>query len=119
MIKRTIFCSGWERTGPVNLAFWRVPMTRSFTDHKPRGMRESRKWATVSIFCQTALRLLSLSFPAFCVHACVSVIHIITSSSLIPISCLVYVVSVFVSKVLSVFLTLIINTRTPHDNDPD
>lgn len=69
MIKRNIFRAGWERTGPVNLALWRVPMTRGFTGHKPRGMRESRKWATVSIFCQTALRLLSFFFSTFvCMH---------------------------------------------------
>lgn len=63
------FFSAWEGTGPVNLALWRVTMTRGFTGHKPRGMRECRKWATVSIFCQTALRLL-LPLHSLCVYAC-------------------------------------------------
>ncbi len=62
--KEEYLCAGGARTGPVNLALWRVPMTRGFTGHKPRGMRESRKWPTVSIFCQTAFRLLSF-FSAF------------------------------------------------------
>lgn len=64
-----LFFSAWEGTGPVNLALWRVTMTRGFTGHKPRGMRECRKWATVSIFCQTALRLL-LPLHSLCVYAC-------------------------------------------------
>lgn len=64
-----LFFPAWEGTGPVNLALWRVTMTRGFTGHKPRGMRECRKWATVSIFCQTALRLL-LPLHSLCVYAC-------------------------------------------------
>lgn len=69
MIKKDVFFSAWEGTGPVNLALWQVTMTRGFTGHKPRGMRECRKWATVSIFCQTALRLL-LPLHSLCVYAC-------------------------------------------------
>lgn len=61
--------AAWEGTGPVNLAVWRVTMTRGFMGHKPRGMRECRKWATVSIFCQTALRVL-LPLRSLCVYAC-------------------------------------------------
>lgn len=75
-MKRTVSCARGARTGPVNLALWRVPMTRDFTGHKSRGMRESRKWPTVSIFCQTASCLL-IYFPAFCVYVCNSYIQII------------------------------------------
>lgn len=54
MMKRNISYAGEARTGPVNLALWWAAMTRGFTGHKPRGMRETRKWPTVSIFCQAA-----------------------------------------------------------------
>ena len=105
MIKRNITGAGRARTGPVNLALWRVPMTRGFTGHKPRGMRESRKWPTVSIFCQAASRLRSLSLSLFfffnlslCVCLCVSLIQIIPSSSVIQIFCSVHDFSLFVSN---------------------
>lgn len=61
-----LFCAAWEGTGSVNLALWRVTMTGGFTGHKPRGMRECRKWATVSIFCETALLLASSSSLPLC-----------------------------------------------------
>ena len=100
MIKRNISGAGGARTGPVNLALWRVPMTRGFTGHKPRGMRESRKWPTVSIFCQAASRLLSLSlfFLPLRVCLCVSLIQIIPSSSVIQIFCSVHDFSLFVTN---------------------
>lgn len=82
-----LFFAAWGGTGPVNLALWWVTMTRGFTGHKPRGMSECRKWATVSIFCQTALRLL-LPFPSLCVYAynCYSYDLILFCNSIFQVS---------------------------------
>lgn len=83
MMKRNISCPGEARTGPVNLALWWAAMTRGFTGHKLRGMRETWKWPTVSIFCQATF---THFFFYLCVYvcACPSLTLIITSSSVIP-----------------------------------
>lgn len=122
MMKRNISCAGVAWTGPVNLALGQVPMTRGFMGHKPRGMRESRKWPTVSIFCQTAS--CSFSFYFFCLPACLP-------ACLCVWVCITYSVN-FV--LISVFLWLSHthtfstshnhfskNTHiyTPHNTDPD